>query len=114
MATQRNLFEEHYVASHKESGLTLPDVRKVAEAYGLKTFSMVRNSEIDDVIGTVLAEEGPVLCEINTSPFQTTAPKVQAMKTDDGSMISKPLEDMWPYLDEGELEENMICNRKDL
>jgi acetolactate synthase-1/2/3 large subunit len=43
-----------------------------------------------------------------TSPYETVAPKVQSQKTPEGSMISKPLEDMWPFLDEDELRENMI------
>jgi acetolactate synthase I/II/III large subunit len=40
-----------------------------------------------------------------------TAPRVQAMKTPDGSMVSKPLEDMWPYLPAEELAQNMIATK---
>ena len=36
-----------------------------------------------------------------------TKPRVQAMKLPDGGMVSKPLEDMWPFLPPEEIEENM-------
>ena len=39
---------------------------------------------------------------------QPTAPRVSSMKLEDGSMISKPLEDMWPFLDRDEFNANMI------
>ena len=44
------------------------------------------------------------------SPTQITSPRVQAMKLPNGNMISKPLEDMWPYLPEDEVKGNMIIS----
>lgn len=108
MATQRNFFEGNYVASSRESKLYLPDITKVAQAYGLKTFTIHNNSELQGQINDVLNFDGPVLCEVKISSMQTTAPKVQAMKLPDGNMISKPLEDMWPYLSDDEIRENML------
>jgi acetolactate synthase-1/2/3 large subunit len=108
MATQRNLFDGRYVASEESSGLVLPDISKIAKAYGMKTFKVKKNDELSSCIEDVLNASGPVLCEVMTSPYETVAPKVQSQKTPEGSMISKPLEDMWPFLDEDELRENMI------
>lgn len=107
MATQRNLFDGYYVASEEKSGLSLPNILKLAQAYGLETFSIKNNQELH-LIKDVLESDGPVLCEINVSPFQTTAPKVMSVKMADGNMMSKPLEDMWPFLSEDELNANMI------
>ena len=110
MGTQRNFFEGNYVASNNDSKLYLPDIVAVAKAYGLKTFKLDAISEIEETIKNVLNTEGTVLCEVKVSPTQITSPRVQAMKLPNGNMISKPLEDMWPYLPEDEVKGNMIIS----
>jgi acetolactate synthase-1/2/3 large subunit len=42
------------------------------------------------------------------APDEERMPRVQSMVLPDGSVVSKPLEDMWPYLDRDEFLENMI------
>ena len=59
-------------------------------------------------IRRVLAAPGPVLCEVVTIPDEPRGPRVSAMQKPDGSMVSKPLEDMWPFLDREEFLANMI------
>jgi acetolactate synthase-1/2/3 large subunit len=99
MATQRNLFDGYYVASEADSGLTLPDVLRTADVYGLDTFEMKTNDEMERVIAAVLGTNSPVVCRVKVSPIQTVAPKVQSKRLSDGRMVSMALEDMWPYLD---------------
>ena len=107
-ATQRNYFGGNYVGSDFNSKLFLPDIEKVACAYGLKTFQIKNNSEMKDAISNVLNSEGAVLCLVKASPFEVAMPRVQSVKLPNGSMASKPLEDMYPYLDESEIKENML------
>jgi len=107
MGTQRNYFAGNYVGANKESNLCMPDIGKIAAAYGLKTSRIEKPENLGAQIAAVLSMDGPVLCEVRVSPMETASPRTQAMKLPDGSMISKPLEDMWPYLSEAELKENM-------
>lgn len=106
-AMQRNTFEGHYVASEEESGLTMPSLSKIANAYGIKSFVARDNKEMIDVLPKVLEAEGPVLCELMVLPEETVSPRTKSVKLEDGSMISKPLEDMWPFLSEDEIERNL-------
>ena len=46
----------------------------------------------------MLETPGPVLCEVVTIPDEPRDPRVAAVQRADGSMVSKPLEDMWPLL----------------
>lgn len=108
MGTQRNFFAENYVASNEETKLYLPNITKVAEAYGFKTFALNKSEDIKTVIQAVLNHDGPTLCEVYISPEQVAMPRVKAMKLANGNMVSKPLEDMWPYLPEDEIKENML------
>ena len=65
------------------SGLWLPDITKVAAAYGLQTARIEDQQDLRRQIRAVLDTPGPV-------------------------MFSKPLEDLWPFLDREEFLENMI------
>ena len=94
---QKNLFKENYVGSSITSGVSSPDFNKVAESYGLKTFSINKNSEIN-IIQDVMDYEGPCLCHIKMISEQLIIPRVQSMGN------NKSLEFMYPYIDEDELK----------
>lgn len=108
MATQRNLFNSFYVGSEPGSGLTLPNVCAIAGTYSIRHEQAATHQELPDAIARTLRGNDPALCSVKVTQNHVTAPKVQAMKTPDGSMVSKPLEDMWPYLDREEFLANMI------
>ncbi|MCX6993121.1 MAG: thiamine pyrophosphate-binding protein [Kiritimatiellaeota bacterium] len=107
-ATQRAYFEGRYVASNAASGLTLPDTCRVASAYGLATAEIRDHSSIKEQVRQVLEQKGPVVCEVFVSPQHTTAPRVVSMQKQDGTMVSKPLEDLWPFLEREEFIGNML------
>lgn len=87
-----------YVASGPESGYTVPDVVKVAEAYGLRAFHIRDNRELEEKLAEVLQSDGPCLCALETDPEETVSPRVKAFPQPDGSMKSGTLENMWPKI----------------
>lgn len=96
---QNNNFGGFQVASGESSGLSMPDTVKVAEAYGLKTFRIMNNQQLEEQIDNVLNTEGPVLCELMISPDETVSPRTKTIVYEDGTMESYPLEKMWPDVD---------------
>lgn len=92
---QNNNFE-NLVASSSDSGYTVPDVCRIAEAYGLPTFKISNNTELDNLLPQILETKGPVLCALKTDPSETVSPRVKAIPQPDGSMKSGKLENMWP------------------
>lgn len=110
--TQNNMFNGFYVGSEPGSGLTLPDACAVAGAYGIRGECVADQAALEAAITRTLAGNDPAVCVIKVAAGQVTAPKVQAMKRPDGGMVSKPLEDMWPYLPPDELARNMIARRE--
>lgn len=96
---QRNNFEGHYVASDEGSGLTMPHISKVAEAYGFKTYRIRNNEELDKLLPEIMKDDTPMLCELMVLPEETVSPRVKAIVGENGKMMSGPLEKMWPYLD---------------
>ena len=87
------------MASGKDSGLTMPDTVKVAEAYGLKTFRIYDNCQLEKEIRNVLDTKGPVLCELMISPDETVSPRTKTIVHEDGTLESYPLEKMWPIVE---------------
>ena len=99
VSTQTNVFKEHFVGCNSDSNLALGDIKAVAEAYGIKTYSINRNSEIDSIVKDALAYDGPVLCDVNVSIRQAIQPRQASFKNEMGQMQSRALEDMKPILD---------------
>jgi len=107
-ATQQNYFNGRFVASDASSGLTLPDICKIGRSYGIPSTSIKTNQELRKKVRSVLRSRGPAVCEVRISPDQVTAPKLYSMQRADGSIVSKPLEDLWPFLDRREFLSNML------
>lgn len=105
--TQKNLFAGNYVASNKESGVSCPDLLKIGNAYGIKTERIDSHEGMNEKIKKVLSYPGTIICEVMLSPDMEYLPKSSSKKLSDGSIVSAPLEDMYPFLTREELEENM-------
>lgn len=101
---QRAHFGGRLVGSEASSRLTLPDTARIAEAYGIPAFNVDSHQQLEDIVRNVLARPGPAVCVVKTSVDEKTAPKVTAEVRGDGSIVSKPMEDMWPFLDRAELD----------
>ncbi len=99
-AMQRNNFNGHYVASEENSGLTMPDISRVAAAYGFKVYKIHDNKELDTKLPELMKDNEPLLCELMVLPEETVSPKVKAIVGENGKIKSGLLEKMWPYLDE--------------
>jgi acetolactate synthase-1/2/3 large subunit len=106
--TQRNYFDGFYVASEKSSGLTLPDICRLACAYGLPSIRIQNHDQLKEHIADILGSDGPIICDVVIDPLQIARPRMSSAKLEDGAMISKPLEDLWPFLDRQEFTSNML------
>jgi acetolactate synthase-1/2/3 large subunit len=106
----QNAFFGQAVGSGPESGVSFPDFRAVASAYGLPA-SRVEEPDFRARIEEVLAATGPFVCEVMIDGKQGFEPKLSSRRLPDGRMISASLEDMAPFLDREELQSNMINPR---
>jgi acetolactate synthase I/II/III large subunit len=111
-ASQTNYFGGPNIGCSPETGVSIPDYRKVARAYGLKTAVIEGQggdqSDLRTAVRKVLRSRGPVVCDVHIIPDEIRAPRVTSVQRADGSFLSKPLEDLWPFLDRDEFAQNMI------
>ena len=102
--TQKNYFNERYIASSKESGLLIPDFVSLANAIGI---DCVRITDVSELKSSLLSTK-PRIIEVMLEESVVLAPKVSAMPQPDGSITSMPLEDMSPLLPRKVLRMEML------
>jgi len=111
--TQTTFFNKNFIGCNESSGISFPDNSKLADLYGLKYFKIDSTSKMTDVIKKILSYSGGVLCEVMLTKDYVIAPKLTSERRPDGSMVTKPLEDLYPFLDRDEFLSNMIVKDKD-
>jgi acetolactate synthase-1/2/3 large subunit len=104
-STQMNFFG-HTIGESGQSGVSFPDFARVAGAYGLPYSSITCACDLHQIRG-MLAGPGPALCEVVVDPHQSYEPRVTSRELPDGTIVSPGLEDMFPYLSEEEVTENL-------
>jgi acetolactate synthase I/II/III large subunit len=107
--TQKHYFEG-YIASESSSGVSIPDLIKVAESYGIKAKKIKNQDNLRQEIQEVLDYPGPVLCDVEISEEHLVMPKQGAFDRPDGRTVPRPIEDMAPFLDRSEFDNEMIID----
>lgn len=106
--TQTNLFKPPFIGIDSTSGLSFPDFKKLADAFGLKYYVLDSEANCESVLKEALNCEGPCICEAIVDPTQNFAPKSSSKVLPDGRIVSPSLDDMAPFLPREELKEIMF------
>jgi len=96
--TQDTWMNSHYVGSDETSGLGFPDLIAIAKAYGYETSEIKSHKELVENISDVLKRQGPILCDVRVKHGEQLLPKL---------VFGRPLDDLAPLLDRGELKKNL-------
>jgi acetolactate synthase-1/2/3 large subunit len=106
-ASQSGYFKQ-LVGADRTSGMTLPDLGEVTRAYGLPFIRITDKGDLNRQIRGVLEMKGPAVCEVMVAPNEERTPRAASYIRQDGSMGSKPLEDLFPFLPREEFHSEMI------
>lgn len=102
--SQNGNFKGHLTGCNEQSGLTLPDMGRIAEAFGIRTVRLDDESRLKETVAETLSGEGPALCVAKTDITQPILPKQANYMQENGQMASRPLDDMTPLLPREEFE----------
>ena len=105
-STQNNFFGK-LIGEGPESGVSFPDMVKLAAAHGIPA-KRLEGEDFADQIAAALAATGPILCEVVLDRAQGFEPKLSSKRLPDGRMVTAPLEDMAPFLEREELMQNLL------
>lgn len=108
--SQGNLLKEYAMSGvGPDSGdLGFPDMAKIAAAYGIPYTALHSNDEVTKNLAAFVNRDGFAMCEVFVDTEQKFEPKPSAMKREDGSLFSPPLEDLAPFLPREELKKIML------
>ncbi len=107
-ASQIAWFGSAVMGGDRSTGLTVPDLSKIAASYGIASYVIENQNDLRGDVRKVLAMPGPVIADVRVIKEEVRGPRLQSMQLPDGRIVSKPLEDLWPYLPREEFRANMI------
>jgi acetolactate synthase-1/2/3 large subunit len=104
--TQTGFFKGRKIGESSESGVTFPVMDKIAAAYGIPSFTIEKAADLA-IVQRELDSPGPTLFDVHLDPAQEFEPRLRSRILPDGKIVTPNLEDMYPFLSEEELAENM-------
>ena len=97
--TQDTWLNSRRVGVDSESGLAMPNLIKIANAYGIKTVEINNHNEMGVKLKQVLKSKSPILCDVIVDEKQKVIPKLE---------FGREIHDLSPRLSEEEMNLNMI------
>jgi acetolactate synthase-1/2/3 large subunit len=103
-------FKGRLTACTRESGLTLPDVLKQADVYGISSAIIDDEKQLEN-LETLIEGPEPLICRVKVDIAQPLIPRQSSFRNGSGQMESLPLEEMKPPLSDEEMEKIMLIKR---
>jgi acetolactate synthase-1/2/3 large subunit len=97
--TQDTWLNGRKVGVDESSGLAMPNLIRIANAYGIKTLEINNHNEMSVVINKVLNAKEAILCDVKVNENQKVIPKLE---------FGRPIHDLSPRLSEEELNSNFL------
>lgn len=97
-------FGGFHVGSDADSGVTIPDLKKISEAYGIYYRLVEKDEQSDEVIKDIMNRKGPCLCEFRGSIEYDEIPKCISSLDANGNRVSAALENPFPFLSNEEVD----------
>ena len=102
--TCKNYFNGKNVGCTPESGLSMPDFKKIANAFDIPYYKCKTNSQLHDGISWMFAQKGFCILELTQIYDNPPAPVVKPKLNSNGKTSKIRLEDMYPFLEKEEFE----------
>jgi acetolactate synthase I/II/III large subunit len=106
--TQTTYFPDGLIGFDAATGVDYVPFEGLARAFSLPFRRCESLVEMDRALLDTFRCDGPSMCEAVLDPSQPFAPRVSSRKLEDGTMVSAPLDDMFPFLDREELARNRV------
>lgn len=112
--TCKNFFNGKEFGCSKETGVSMPKFEGVAAAFEYEYDCCETNGQLEEKLKWLFKESKNVILEIKEQFDDPLIPKVMSRIGEDGQMKSPALHDMYPFIDESELNELLIWGKNKL
>lgn len=106
--TCKNYFGGNNFGCTEESGVSFPDFKKVAEAFGFEYGICKTDSSVEDSLKWLLENDKFSILEVFQQFDNPASPRIVSRLNADGTSMPAYLHDMFPFLDKKELDSFMI------
>ena len=106
--SQSNFMKGRLIGESAKTGVSFPDMEKIAHAYGIAYQKISSVTELSAGLDCLKKHHGPLICEVMTPENQLLIPRVASKALPDGTMVSMPYDDMYPFLGREEYSENCV------
>lgn len=97
---QGSHFEHRLAGCTAESGVVLPSIKRIAEAYEIPYDCIKNSDELESGVQRVLKDCRPVICEVMGDIRFEEIPRTQTRVHADGTITSSSMEDLYPFIDD--------------
>ena len=111
--TQKKFFQGREIGTDEDSGVSFPDLGRIAYAYDLEYIKISDYDSLTESLSTIFSIKVPMIIEVMCQKWQEVIPTLQGRKNPDGTISAPPLEDMYPFLPRDEFYDNMIVEALD-
>ena len=122
--TQNNFFNGNLTVCDNSSGVSLPSLERIANAYNIdyhlinendkkRLFNTPDDTLLEQVLDLrtqiyeIFLEDSPAIIEVMIDPDLLTQPRIKNKIDEKGKIYSVPMEDLFPFLERDELKKNM-------
>lgn len=109
--TSKNFFNGAYIGCTPDTGVSIPSFEKVAETFGFEYKRCNSNAALEDAVQWLIDNPKRALLEVEQKFDDPVTPKVLSRLDEEGRMLTPALQDMYPFLEQQELNDLMIGNR---
>lgn len=110
--TNKNFFNGLYLGCDKESGVSFPEMKKVAEAFGFLYNVCEKKEELAESIKWLNGQKKYAILEMKQKITDPVLPKVMSKMLPDNSFYTPALHDMYPFMEKEVVDEYMLQGKK--
>ena len=104
---QRDLFRSRTIGNDPTDGVAQPNFEKLANSFNINYVKIEDLMDLEKKLDTVLKLSGPVICEVMCIAEQKFLHKSYAIN-EKRRLVSRPLEDLSPFMEREELKQEMM------
>lgn len=107
---QSAYFGGRYVGDYGDQASTHFNLTQLVQAYQVPVQTIDQDRQISEKLKQVLAQKGPAFGQVILAQDCELIPRMVFTVKPDGQWISKPIEDMYPFLEREEFKRNMLID----
>ncbi len=108
--SQSNMFDGRYIGCTPDTGVGIPDFKKVAEAFDIEYIKIEDQEDLNRKLNYIYSNNDLMMIEWPQDPEQYIEPRVMNRRDENGTIVSTDIDDLSPFLSRDEYESMKYSN----